>query len=609
MIGFFRKLSQSWAARILFAILAVALSSYTVNSMLHGKTSNDVITAGPRTVDAISFKTEMDTEKKNMEQQQTQGQIVPWETLQQTGVLDQMVQDMANQTAFSAWMQQVGLRPSDKVVTDALKQAPQFFNPVTGAFDRDKYDAQLRDLGVTEAQEEERLKDQVAHEHFASAMRAGFTLPRIYGAVQAATLLQSRDISWFVVGTKSIQMPDKPTDAQLTSLIAANADALRKPETRTMTAVMFAPGAVAKTVQVSDADLQKAYDANKARMSTPEVRSFVVIPARTQQAAQQAASSMKAGGDPAVVARAAGVQPVSFDKQPKAAVPDPAVANQAFTLQVGEVSQPVHGSLGWSVIKMLSITPGKEVSFEEAKPKLADQLLKPLVSAKIDDLMEKYQDMRGKGVSMADAAKQLGVPMQTFPPFTKEGLGPTKKPYTGPNGQPFTLPKQMLDELYKLPKGGESAEPEEAGGGLYFALHVDDIQPSSLPVVNDADREELTRAWMQKEVATRAKAVADQVAQRIRSGQDIAAAAKSVNADLVVKENQTYPHSEQEPDAEIRATAFDKAPKDAFSVPTQEGFAVGITTAVHPPVTSIAARATDEARLQMASRTFQFIGN
>ena len=190
----------------------------------------------------------------------------------------------------------------------------------------------------------------------------------------------------------------------------------------------------------------------------------MVIPARSEQAAQQAASSLKAGGDPAVVARAAGAQPVAFSDRTKATVPDPAVANQAFTLQVGETSQPVHGSLGWAVIKMLSITPGKGKPLRGSQASRSPRLCSGReVSAKIDDLVEKYQGLREKGVSMADAAKQLDLPMQTFPPFTKEGMGPNKQPYTGPNGQPFSLPKPMIDSLFALPKGSESSEPEEAG--------------------------------------------------------------------------------------------------------------------------------------------------
>jgi peptidyl-prolyl cis-trans isomerase D len=127
--------------------------------------------------------------------------------------------------------------------------------------------------------------------------------------------------------------------------------------------------------------------------------------------------------------------------------------------------------------------------------------------------------------------------------------------------------------------------------------------------VNDQDRDALSRIWLQREVATREKSVADAVAQKLRKGEDIAAAAKAVNADLISKSDQTYPRQQGEPDAQIRALAFQTAPKDAFSVQTQDGFVVGETVAVHPPVTSLAGQFTDVARMQMASRTFEALGN
>ena len=76
--------------------------------------------------------------------------------------------------------------------------------------------------------------------------------------------------------------------------------------------------------------------------------------------------------------------------------------------------------------------------------------------------------------------------------------------------------------------------------------------------MNDEDRDALSRIWLQREVASREKTVADAVAQRLRKGEDIAAAAKSVNADLISKADQAYPRKQEEPDAQIRATAFDE---------------------------------------------------
>jgi peptidyl-prolyl cis-trans isomerase D len=608
MLGFMRAFAKTWYAKILFGVLIIAFGAFGVNNMLRPQLKDDVIEAGSRSVSPEEFKTEIDDDKKQLEQEQNQGQPIPMEVLAQQGLLSQMTEDIASQKGFAAWLDQIGLRPSDKVVTDLLKTAQQFFNPVTGAFDRAKYDEFLHSRGVTEKQEEARLKDEIARQHYIAGMRAGFQLPRIYGAVEAMSLLQSRDASWFVIGPKQIAFPDKPSDDQLKQFISQNASKFRQPETRVMTAVMFVPAAVAKSVQIDEAELKKAYDFRKDTLSQPETRSFVVVPAKTQQAAAQIASSLKAGTDPATVAKSNGVQPISFDGKPKSAVPDPAVAAQAFAMQAGEVSAPVKGQLGWAVIKLSGITPGHEVTFEQARPALEADARKRAAAAKVDDLVQKYQDLRDKGVNMADAAKQLGLPMQTFPPFTKEGAGPNGRPYMGPGGQPFTLPKAMLDSLFSLPKGGESSEVDEAGQGVYFALHVDDIRPSFMPTVNDETRGPLTQAWMQQEIIARIKQAGDAAAQRLRKGEDIAAIAKSMNAELVSKSELSAPQSAQEPDAQVRAAVFETAPNDAFSAPTPTGFAVGKVTAVHPPAMVRAAEAAEVVRARMGSRAFEGVG-
>ena len=167
-------------------------------------------------------------------------------------------------------------------------------------------------------------------------------------------------------------------------------------------------------------------------------------------------------------------------------------------MQTGDVSQPVHGSLGWAVIKMGQITPGHAVTYEEAKPQLEADARKRLAGEKIDDLVQKYQELRDKGVSMADAAKQLGLPMQTFPPFTKEGTGPNGQPYADQRPARSRRPRPCSTACSTLPKGGES-DVEDAGNGAYFALHVDNVAPSTLLALDDKSRPPLTQMWMQQD--------------------------------------------------------------------------------------------------------------
>ena len=97
--------------------------------MLRGKSNDDVIEAGARSMSMADFKTQIDQEKKQYEQEQNNGQVIPMDELVKAGVAGAMAQELATQQGFAAWMQGIGLRPSDSVVADALKQVPAFFNP------------------------------------------------------------------------------------------------------------------------------------------------------------------------------------------------------------------------------------------------------------------------------------------------------------------------------------------------------------------------------------------------------------------------------------------------------------------------------------------------
>src|SRR3712207_9550429 len=55
---------------------------------------------------------------------------------------------------------------------------------------------------------------------------------------------------------------------------------------------------------------------------------------------------------------------------PRSAIPDRRVADVAFRLPAGQVSDPIQGGLAFSVVKVLSVTPGRLVALEEIRPQI-----------------------------------------------------------------------------------------------------------------------------------------------------------------------------------------------------------------------------------------------
>ena len=126
---------------------------------------------------------------------------------------------------------------------------------------------------------------------------------------------------------------------------------------------------------------------------------------------------------------------------------------------------------------------------------------------------------------LADAVREVGARIVQLPPFTQDGRLP--------DGQPMNAPPQILQTAYALTKGGES-DVIDAGQGQYFVLRLDDIQPAALPTLAEI-REPLAQHGSLRENARRLTAKAEELAARVRGGEDIAAVAASAGATLATR--------------------------------------------------------------------------
>jgi peptidyl-prolyl cis-trans isomerase D len=373
---------------------------------------------------------------------------------------------------------------------------------------------------MTPAQADGELKDEITERQFVSGMAAGLRSPLVYAAMQAAYLKEGRTFKWFVVSPKVLGPPVKPTDDQLNAFIKQNAARLMKPEMRQLSIVHFSAAAIAPTLTPSDADIQKRFDFEKDTLSTPEKRTFVQIPVKDPAKGGEIAAKLKAGADPQALAKAYGVQAVTYTDQPKAGVPDKGVAAAAFTLKAGETSGVVQGDLGPAVIRLFSVAPGHDATLAEAKPKIEAEVRKANAESKAYDLMQKYDDAHSGGSDMAASAKAVGQTVSTLPPIVAQGFDI--------QGHPLNLPPKVLQAAFSQPQGGET-DPIDLGQGEYYVVHVDKVLPPALFTLDEI-RPKLTQGFMLQEAATKLQAKAQALAAAVVKGQSLDDAAKSVGA-------------------------------------------------------------------------------
>jgi peptidyl-prolyl cis-trans isomerase D len=592
MLAAVRTFAKSWVAAVLIGLLIVSFAVFGIHDVFRQGFKDAVVVAGDRTVSSPEFKRMFENAMKSVSQQNG-GQPIPLDVAAANGLDKRVLQSVAQDEAFAALLQKIGLRIGDKQVAAEIQKIPGFFDRVSGRFDKATYQQLLGQNGLTPEIFERSVKDDLENQQMASGIVSGLRLPRAYAAIAAIYQLETRDVAWFTVEPSNVAKVAPPSDAQLTAFMKENAAQLTKPEFRVITVVRFSPAAVAPGIAVSEDDVKKRYEFRKDTYATPETRTVVQIPAKDAAAGQKIAAGLSAGQPPAVVAKSVGVDAITYDAKPQTAISDRKVAVAAFAMAAGQVA-PVQGDLGMAVIKVVSVTPGKTVPLEQARPVIEAELKKDAAGQKVYDLTQAYDDAHQKGASLTEAAQKAGVPALTMGPLSKEGRDPQGQPVMG-------LSQKLVDTAFSLPEGGES-EVQDAGGGEYFAVHIDRITPPALPALAEV-REQLARVWTMRETAKLMQAKADSLAERVRKGETLDAVASSAGAKLsrVAGVSRQTAQQNKEAPQEVLGNAFGAKAGEVFTANSPTGIAVGRLEGVHAGDGVNAARLTEMARPQMTN--------
>lgn len=519
MISIFRKFARSPLAIALLVLTALGLliTGGIQTDILGTLQAPKVVSAGDRGLSPAEFRTEMD---RRLEQLQTQqGRAITYEELLARAPLGALLKGRAEELAFYAWAWKTGIRPGNELVLRQIRSFPAFFDPVTNQFSEALYQGKLAESNMTPALLEQEIRNEYSRVHYSTALVAGLRMPRVYGALYANINQQTRDGRWFVLSQAMAGTAPAPTDAQLTTFMSQNAADLRTPELRSGTLVIFRNPAD-ETIEITEEKIRARYEFRKDTLSVPERRTFTTLTAPTRAAAESIANALRGGQTPQAVGQANDLQPAAYSEAPRSAIADPAVAAAVFGLGVDEVSAPVQARVGFVVAKVTAIAPGREVTLEDARQEIVEELRGQEARGAISRRVEAFEAARREGKSLEEAVRQVGAQMAPIPAVTSDGRNSER--------QQTRVPVKILEAMWKLTEG-RANEPTALGDGDYFVVRVDDIAPAAMPSL-DAVRGVVTPAWINRENFRLLSARSDALTARLRAGEDIAAVAASVGA-------------------------------------------------------------------------------
>lgn len=150
---------------------------------------------------------------------------------------------------------------------------------------------------------------------------------------------------------------------------------------------------VTKDIKVTDAQIKAQYEANKAQYQDPEMVKASQILVDSEETAKKIIEEYKDGANFADLAKKYSKDEGSKDKggevgEFKRGQMVKEFEDAAFSMKVGEVSDPIKSQFGYHIINVTGKTPERQKTLEEVKKEISDQVQKTMAS----DRFKKYSD-------------------------------------------------------------------------------------------------------------------------------------------------------------------------------------------------------------------------
>jgi peptidyl-prolyl cis-trans isomerase D len=512
-----RKASSNWLGKTIMAIvmgvLIVSFGIWGIADIFRGFGQSTLATVGHTEISINEFR-QIYTDKLQQIGRQF-GRPITAEQARAFGLDRQVLQQTIAEAALDEQARRLGLGQSNAETMRMIVSDPNF-KGVNGNFDPARFQAVIRQIGFTEQRYIADQRRVSLRRQIAGTISAGLEPPKALLEALSRFQNEQRSIEYVKLDAAQAGTIDPPSPETLAGYFDDHKAQFRAPEYRKVAFVAVTPEEIGKWSEVSDEDAKKLFEQRRDRLGTPEKREVSQLVFPNVEEALAARNRIASGTSFDDVAKERGLNPSDVDLGmiAKSAIIDSAVADTAFSLPSGEVSQPVQGKFGVALVKIGKIEPGTEPVYENVAPELKKEIATERARAKVAELRDKMEDERGGGASVVEAAQKLGLAPVTIDAVDRSGRLP--------NGQPASnIPKglDVVSQAFKSDVGVDN-DPISFNGGYvwYDVLGITPSRERNLDEVKD----QVEAKWREDQISSRLKAKATEMVQKLEQGGKLA---------------------------------------------------------------------------------------
>ncbi|QBY00725.1 peptidylprolyl isomerase [Rhodophyticola sp. CCM32] len=459
---------------LMIALTGFGITSFSGSASLVGSVGDARITANDY---AQALQREMRTQTAQTGRPATLGQMTA------QGIDRAVLDGLVARAALAHETNAMGISIGDEELARQVQENSGFMDD-NGNFDRAGYEFALRDAGLTPADFEQNMREDVARSILQVAIVGGVDAPDLFADVLTAYQTETRDFSLLRVSEADLPTGlAAPTQSDLEAEYAANEDLFTRPETRMITYAWVRPVMIMDDMEIDEEALRSLYAGRSAEYNQPERRLLERLVYPSREEADAARAALDAGDsdyDALVAARGLSLDDVDMGEVARDDLSD-AAAEAVFSTEDTEIIGPVDSVFGPAIFRVNAVLDANHIPFEEAEEDLSAELAAEAARRTISDIRNDVDDLLAGGATLEELADDtmLDLGQIAWVPGADDGIAGY----------------DAFREAAALLRDGDFPELLDLSDGGVFALRLDEITPPTLPPLEEI-RDAVAESWL-----------------------------------------------------------------------------------------------------------------
>jgi peptidyl-prolyl cis-trans isomerase D len=523
MLRGIRKASSNWLGKaimsVVMGVLIVSFGVWGIADIFKGFGQSSLAKIGKTEISTEQFR-QIYTDKLQ-QLGRSFGRPLTMDQARAFGLDRQVLQQTIAEAALDEEARRMGLGQSEAETMRTIYADPNF-KGLGGTFEPARFQAAIRQFGYTEQRYLAEQRRVGLRRQIAGTISAGLEPPKLL--MDALTRFQNeqRSIDYLKLDAAQAGTIEAPSPETLAAYFEDHKTQFRAPEYRKLAFVVINPEEIGKWSDVSDEDAKKIFELRRDKLGTPEKREVSQMVFPNSEEALTARSRITGGlsFDDLAKERNLNLSDVDLGLITKSAIIDAAIADAAFALPSGEISQPIKGQFGVALVRIGKIEPGVTPTYESMAAQVKKELATERARVKVAEIQNKMEDERGGGSNVVEASQKLGLTAVTIDAVDRSGRLPT--------GQPVANIPQGLDVVSQAFNSdvGVDNDPIQFRGG-YVWYDVLGITPSRERTLDEV-KDQVEAKWREDQISDKLRAKATEMVQKLEQGGTLAAEASAV---------------------------------------------------------------------------------